>query len=144
RLADSLGRPGLSPVITHVSCFGWAGSIGYPPLGILTSMCQNLPMRNDPDPIDDLALALLYLTTFGPSAASTWKNLDPEVRQRLVEKRYLRKPQGKAPAAMLTARGWARPGCVPNASGISETRTIGLDKRPHGSDGSGVKVCWVI
>src|SRR5262249_58231275 len=92
RLADSLGRQGLSPAITHVSCFGWAGSIGYPPLGILTSMCQNLPMRNDPDPIDDLALALLYLTTFGPSAASTWKNLDPKVRQRLVQKNYLPKP----------------------------------------------------
>ncbi|MBI3656096.1 MAG: hypothetical protein HY232_06710 [Acidobacteria bacterium] len=65
-------------------------------------------MMDEYSTIDDIALALLYLTTFGSGNASAWDEMDRAIMRRLFAKGYLRKPRGKAPALALTKRGVAR------------------------------------
>lgn len=64
-------------------------------------------MEYEKDKVDEMALALLYLTTFqekgyGPRA---WKGLDWEVMNRLYEKGYIGNPKSKAKSVALTEEG---------------------------------------
>ena len=64
-------------------------------------------MEYDRDKVDEMALALLYLTTFeekdyGPRA---WKGLDWEAMNRLHEKGYIGNPKSKAKSVPLTEEG---------------------------------------
>jgi hypothetical protein len=64
-------------------------------------------MAYDKDKVDEMALALLYLTTFqekgyGPRA---WKGLDWDVMNRLHEKGYISNPKSKAKSVALTEEG---------------------------------------
>lgn len=64
-------------------------------------------MAYDKDKVDEMALALLYLTTFqekgyGPRA---WKGLDWDVMNRLYEKGYIGNPKSKAKSVALTEQG---------------------------------------
>jgi len=64
-------------------------------------------MEYDRDKVDEMALALLYLTTFeekdyGPRA---WKGMDWEAMNRLHEKGYIGNPKSKAKSVPLTEEG---------------------------------------
>jgi hypothetical protein len=63
-------------------------------------------MEYDKDKVDEMALALLYLTSvtdqFGTRA---WKGMSWEVMDRLYEKGYIDDPKGKAKSVMLTEDG---------------------------------------
>ena len=64
-------------------------------------------MEYNKDKVDEMALALLYLTTFeekgyGPRA---WKGMDWEVMNRLHEKEYIGNPKSKAKSVALTEEG---------------------------------------
>ena len=64
-------------------------------------------MEYDKDKVDEMALALLYLTSFeekgyGPRA---WKGMDWEVMNRLHEKGYIGDPKSKAKSVHLTEKG---------------------------------------
>ena len=63
-------------------------------------------MGYDKDKVDEMALALLYLTSFndgdGPRA---WKGIAWEVLTRLYEKGYIGNPKGKARSVILTEAG---------------------------------------
>ena len=60
----------------------------------------------DQDKVDEMALALLYLTSF-PDQFGTraWKGMAWEVLDRLLEKEYIYDPKGKAKSVMLTEEG---------------------------------------
>ena len=66
-------------------------------------------MDYDKDKVDDMILALLWLTMFdegyGPRA---WKGYDFEHMNRLYEKGYLGNPKGKAKSVVITAEGKRR------------------------------------
>jgi hypothetical protein len=64
-------------------------------------------MEYDKDKVDEMALALLYLTSFeekgyGPRA---WKGMDWEVMNRLHEKGHIGNPKSKAKSVTLTEEG---------------------------------------
>ncbi|MBU0989338.1 MAG: hypothetical protein KJ823_04045 [Proteobacteria bacterium] len=64
-------------------------------------------MEYDKVKVDEMALALLYLTSFeekgyGPRA---WKGMDWEVMNRLHEKGYIGDPKSKAKSVHLTEEG---------------------------------------
>jgi hypothetical protein len=63
-------------------------------------------MEYDKDRVDDMVLALLYLTSshdkYGTRA---WKGLDWEAMARLYKKGYIGDPKGKAPSVVLTEAG---------------------------------------
>jgi len=63
-------------------------------------------MEYDRDKVDEMVLALLYLTStsdrFGTRA---WKGLDLDVLNRLVQKGYIEEPQPRSPTLMLTETG---------------------------------------
>lgn len=63
-------------------------------------------MDYDKDKVDEMALALLYLTTFdegyGPRA---WKGMDWDVLNRLFEKGYIGNPKSKAKSVPLSDEG---------------------------------------
>ncbi len=65
-------------------------------------------MNYDEDNVDEMALALLYLTTFqedklGPKRA--WKSLAWQITDRLYEKGYITDPKNKNKSLMLTKEG---------------------------------------
>ncbi len=63
-------------------------------------------MEYDKDKVDEMALALLYLTSFQDQYATrAWKNLAWEVMDRLYEKGYISNPKGKARSVVLTEDG---------------------------------------
>ena len=63
-------------------------------------------MEYDKDKVDEMALALLYLTSFKDQyAMRAWKNLAWEVMDRLFEKGYISDPKGKARSVILTEVG---------------------------------------
>lgn len=66
-------------------------------------------MQYDEAKIDEMALALLFLTTFddgyGPRA---WKGMDWNVLNRLHEQGYIGDPKSKAKSVALTAEGQKR------------------------------------
>ncbi len=63
-------------------------------------------MEYDQDKVDEMALALLYLTSstdrFGTRA---WKGMDMEILNHLVRKGYISDPQSKSPTLILTEEG---------------------------------------
>jgi hypothetical protein len=63
-------------------------------------------MDYDKDKVDEMALALLYLTSFQDKfGARAWKDMAWEVMDRLYEKGYISDPKGKAKSVMLTEEG---------------------------------------
>ena len=63
-------------------------------------------MEYDKDKVDEIALALLYLTTFQDEYSTrAWKGMAWEVINRLYEKGYIGDPKGKAKSVVLTEAG---------------------------------------
>jgi hypothetical protein len=53
-------------------------------------------MEYDKDKVDEMALAMLYLTTFeDESGLRVWEGLDWDITDRLYEKGYIGDPKGK-------------------------------------------------
>jgi hypothetical protein len=63
-------------------------------------------MEYNKDKVDEMVLALLYLTSshdqFGTRA---WKGLDWEAMDRLYQKGYIGNPKGKSASVILTETG---------------------------------------
>ncbi len=66
-------------------------------------------MQYDKDKVDEMVLALLYLTTFedGP-ALRAWKGMDWEALNRLNEKGWIGNPKNRAKSVVLTEEGARR------------------------------------
>ena len=63
-------------------------------------------MDYDKDKVDEMALALLYLTSFSDQYGTrAWKGMAWEVMDRLYEKGYISDPKGKAKSVMLSEEG---------------------------------------
>jgi hypothetical protein len=63
-------------------------------------------MEYDKDKVDEMILALLYLTSFQDKYATrAWKSMDWSVMDRLYEKGYISNPKGKAKSVVLTKAG---------------------------------------
>lgn len=64
-------------------------------------------MNYDQDKVDEMALALLYLTSFSDQyGIRAWKGMAWEVMDRLYEKGYISgDPKGKAKSVMLSEEG---------------------------------------
>jgi hypothetical protein len=64
-------------------------------------------MDYDTDKVDDLTLALLYLTMHeeAESGARAWKSFDWDTMNRLHEKGYISNPVSKAKSVMVTPEG---------------------------------------
>lgn len=63
-------------------------------------------MDFDKEKVDDMTLALLYLTTYEDKySLRAWKNLDWDTMNRLFEKGYISNPVGKAKSVALTEIG---------------------------------------
>ena len=63
-------------------------------------------MEYDRDKVDEMALALLYLTTSRDKyGAKAWKGLDWGTLDRLYEKGLIGDPRSKAPTLVLTEEG---------------------------------------
>jgi hypothetical protein len=59
--------------------------------------------------VDEISLALLYLTTFkDKSGFRTWKTYSWDVLDRLHESGYIENPQSKAKSVLLTDEGVTR------------------------------------
>jgi hypothetical protein len=61
-------------------------------------------MEYDKDKVDELVLALLYLTTH-EQGTRAWKGMDWEAMNRLHEKGYIGNPKSKAKSVLLTQEG---------------------------------------
>ena len=61
-------------------------------------------MEYNKDKVDEMALALLYLTSFQEKGYGwrAWKGMDWEVMNRLHEKGYIGNPKSKAKSVHLT------------------------------------------
>lgn len=63
-------------------------------------------MEYDKDKVDEMTLALLYLTTFQDHEwKRTWKGYAWDTLNRLFEKEYISDPRGKAKSVWLTEEG---------------------------------------
>ncbi|RMD88695.1 MAG: hypothetical protein D6813_11710 [Calditrichaeota bacterium] len=63
----------------------------------------------DKDKVDDMVLALLYLTTFKDKFGyRAWKGMDWEAMNRLYEKGYINNPRSKAKSVALSEEGAKR------------------------------------
>jgi hypothetical protein len=63
-------------------------------------------MDYNQDKVDEMALALLYLTSFSDEFGTrAWKGMAWEVMDRLNEKGYISDPKGKAKSVMLSEEG---------------------------------------
>ena len=63
-------------------------------------------MEYDKDKVDEMVLALLYLTSSQDEYATrAWKGLNGEAMDRLHEKGYIGDPRGKTPTVVLTEAG---------------------------------------
>ena len=67
-------------------------------------------MEYDQDKVDEMVLALLWLTSFeaGKFGARAWKSHDWEALDRLHEKGYISDPKSKAKSVVLSAEGLER------------------------------------
>ena len=66
-------------------------------------------MDIDEEKVDEISLALLYLTTFkDKSGFRSWKSYSWEVLDRLHERRHIDNPQSKAKSVLLTEEGVKR------------------------------------
>jgi len=60
-------------------------------------------MEYNKDKVDEVVLALMYLTTFeGPVGSRVWKGLDWDVLNRLHEKGYISDPKNRSKSVMIT------------------------------------------
>lgn len=65
-----------------------------------------IPDDADREKLAEVALALLYLTTFRDvSGARAWKGLDWDLLDLLFEKEWIYDPKGKAKSVILTDEG---------------------------------------
>lgn len=63
-------------------------------------------MEYDKDKVDEMTLALLYLTSFNEGYGTrAWKSIAWKVSNRLFEKGYIGDPKGKAKSVALTEEG---------------------------------------
>jgi hypothetical protein len=63
-------------------------------------------MEYDKDKVDEMILALLYLTTFKDEFGfRAWKGMDWDALDRLHEKGYISNPRGKAKSVALSEDG---------------------------------------
>ena len=63
-------------------------------------------MKYDEEKVDEMVLALLYLTTFHDDyGARAWKSMDWDAMDRLYEKGYIDDPKSKAKSVIVTAEG---------------------------------------
>ena len=63
-------------------------------------------MEYDKDKVDEMALALLYLTTSRDKyGARAWKGMDWGILDRLYEKGFIGDPKSKALSVSLTEEG---------------------------------------
>lgn len=63
-------------------------------------------MEYNKDKVDEMALALLYLTSFNEGYGTrAWKSIAWEVTDRLFKKGYIDDPKGKAKSVALTEEG---------------------------------------
>jgi len=70
------------------------------------NVAQEDGMEIDKAKVDELTLALLYLTTFKDKQGwRTWKSHDWDVLNRLHESGYIDDPVSKAKSVMLTEEG---------------------------------------
>ena len=67
-------------------------------------------MEYDKDKVDEMVLALLYLTMFDEDqyGARAWKGHDWEAMDRLHAKGYISDPKSKAKSAMVSVKGVKR------------------------------------
>lgn len=69
-------------------------------------MATNTLLEYDKDKVDDMVLALLYITSshdrYGTRA---WKGFDVAVLERLFEKGHISDPQIKSPTLVLSEEG---------------------------------------
>ena len=66
-------------------------------------------MAINSDKVDEMTLALMYLTTFKDRhGLRTWKSHDWDVLNRLHERGYIHDPVSKAKSVMLTEEGAER------------------------------------
>lgn len=66
-------------------------------------------MAINSDKVDEMTLALMYLTTFKDrNGLRTWKSHDWDVLNRLHERGYIDDPVSKAKSVMLTEEGAER------------------------------------
>jgi uncharacterized protein DUF6429 len=66
-------------------------------------------MRYDESKIDEVVLAVLYLTAFERDGATfAWKGIDWEATNRLFERGLIDDPKGKAKSILFTSEGLAR------------------------------------
>ena len=67
-------------------------------------------MEYDEDKVDEMVLALLYLTMFDvdQDGAGAWKGHDWDAMSRLYEKGYILNPKNKAKSVVVTAEGVQR------------------------------------
>ena len=63
-------------------------------------------MEYDQGKIDEMVLALLWLTPAGPRRA--WKSHDWDAMERLHEKGYISNPRSKAKSVVMTEEGAKR------------------------------------
>ena len=75
-------------------------------VAMIDPTAQNITMNYDKDKVDEVALALLYLTLHDGCRA--WKGLDWDIMDRLYEKRMIHDPKGKAKSVVLTEEGLNR------------------------------------
>ena len=63
-------------------------------------------MEYNEEKVDEMALALLYLTTFQDEfGLRAWKGMDWDVLNRLHEKGYISNPKSKAKSVALSEEG---------------------------------------
>lgn len=68
-----------------------------------------MEMQYDKDKVDEMVLALLYLTTFEERfGVRAWKGHDWAAMDRLFEKGYIYDPRSKAKSVELTEEGVKR------------------------------------
>jgi uncharacterized protein YvpB len=63
-------------------------------------------MEYNKDKVDEIALAMLYLTSFKSNdSIRAWKSIEWETMQRLYNKGYIGNPKSKSKSVILTNEG---------------------------------------
>jgi hypothetical protein len=83
--------------------FGELDCGSAPPREALDRSSEERPMDVDLEKIDEVVLALLYLTLH--DEARVWKSFDWDALNRLHEKGYISNPVGEAKSVLLTEEG---------------------------------------
>jgi len=66
-------------------------------------------MEYDKDKVDEMVLALLYLTIFSDKPVMrAWKGVDWDTLDRLFQKGYIHDPKSKAKSVVMTEEGVKR------------------------------------